>query len=213
MHARAAILAMAGCLLGAAACDDEVPTVPEPLAHEHAAVESSLSQSEVARVLDDLRRASAPWHDLDEAAADGYAANIGCIDERVAGVPLADARGMGYHFAGGAAFDDEVDLVRPELLVYGRHPSSGKLKLGGFDYFIPASATYPAPGDGGTPPRFEELLDLPFTWSAAFGGWMLHIWPWWHNPDGMFDNFNPTVPVCECDLSPTVPLCFAPDLE
>ncbi len=196
---------VAAALLAVAACDQVGPTATS--AHQHASIEAS--QSEIARVLNDLRKASAAWHNLDKAAEDGYAFNIGCIDERVAGEPASGARGMGYHFAGGAAFDDFVDLVRPELLVYGRHPESGKLKLAGFDYFIPVSATYPAPEDDGTPPQFEELLDIPFTWMAAFQGWMLHIWPWWHNPDGMFDNFNSTVPLCECELSPEEPLCFA----
>lgn len=162
---------------------------------------SERAESEVARILDDLRRETAAWHDP-EKVPDRYSANLGCIDERVvAGVDPAEARGMGTHPFDPQALDDQVDLLEPETLVYGRNPNSGKQKLAAFDYFIPASETWPAPEDGGEPPVMPEL-EMPFTWSPAHGGWMFHIWLWWHNPDGTFANFNPTVPTCECELGP-----------
>lgn len=209
------VVTLSCLLLGAAlvllqtACADTVPTGAESSSHDHPDLETSVSRSEVAQVLNDLRRQTAAWHDLANAEAAGYAVNIGCIDERITGLSASDARGMGYHFAGGAAFDNVVDIVEPELVVYGQK-NNGTLRLAGFDYFIPASETYPPPPS--QPPVFPEL-DLPFTWSPQFGGWMFHIWPFWHNPDGMFDNFNPAVPLCDCQLPhpDTGPICYGPD--
>lgn len=181
----------------AIACTEEVPTATEPSPHDHPTIEADLSQSEVARALNDLRRHTAAWHNDAKAEEAGYTINIGCIDERVDGLPESEARGMGYHILNpdllfGPGEAGVSRLLEPELIVYGRNPNSGKLRLAGFDYFIPGTEI----GEFDPPPTLPEL-GLPFTWSEAFGGWMFHIWPWWHNPDGMFDNWNPAVPLCD----------------
>jgi hypothetical protein len=166
-------------------------------AHAHAAPHVA-DAALVAQALNDLRAATASWHNEKQLPA-GYDTPVGCIDERIMGVSPGSARGMGYHLADLALMDDHIDLLQPEVLVYGKNPANGKLRLAGFDYFIPASEMYPSPGDGGTPP---QILGMDYTWSEPHGGWMFHIWPWWHNPDGMFDNFNPAVPTCDCQLNP-----------
>lgn len=192
-------------LIGAVvvACESRQPTtVDSPLGHEHSAVPAfapiSIEHASLNKAIADLRRATADWHNPGKAEAAGYVAELGCIDERVMGLSEADARGMGYHvlnpdllFDGGA-----VDLYQPELIVYAENPANGKLTIAGFDYFVLGSDVGP---EGPAP----SLMGVEFTWSPmaanSLGGWMLHTWPWWHNPDGMFENFNPSVPTCGCD--------------
>jgi len=90
--------------------------------------------------------------------------------------------------------------------VYSRQGST--LRLGGFDDVVPGAAYPPpeSPDYPGQPPMLEGV-GLPLTWNESHGAWIIHTWPWLHNPDGMFDNFNPAVPLCECEISPTQPIC------
>jgi hypothetical protein len=194
-------LAPACAGLIAAGCSVDAPTRAESsVSHVHQPV-SAVQSAQLNQQLAELRRVTAAFHNPRKAQEAGYTLNVGCVDERVAGVPAEDARGMGDHVtvvdaSGNTPLltDDKVELLQPEFLVYGRQPGSGELKLAAFDYFVPASATWPSPENGGVPPT---LLGIPFRWSAAFNGWMFHIWLWWHNPDGMTVDFNPTVPLCE----------------
>lgn len=188
-------------------CSPEPPTVMESTsAHRHVVASSSLSPSELGKALAVLRMLSAQWHTYSNAAADGYVTAVGCIDERVI-AGTTDPRGMGFHFANLALFGDDMgSLYQPELVIYTADPTTGRAKLAGFDYFIPASARWPSPDAGGTAPILPEV-GLPYTWSPVHNGWMLHAWPWRHNPDGMFDNFNPEVPLCPCQLDPQTPAC------
>jgi hypothetical protein len=90
----------------------------------------------------------------------------------------------------------------------GRERPGGPLKFAGFDYFIPG-ALYPSPtspGYPGTPPLLEGL-GTPLMWNDAHAGWIAHIWLWEKNPDGIFENFNSEIELCECQISPAVPLC------
>ncbi len=86
--------------------------------------------------------------------------------------------------------------------------TSWGMRMAAFDYFIPGDF-YPAPTAAGYPghPPTIEGIGKELTWSDAHGGWVAHIWAWMHNPDGMFDNFNPDVPLCGCQISPTTNLC------
>ncbi len=74
-----------------------------------------------------------------------------------------------------------------------------------FDYFIPGAFL---PEDADPKPTVEGI-GIPMTWSDANQGWVVHIWAWKHNKDGMFDNYNPDVATCPCEISPesaSVPL-------
>jgi hypothetical protein len=207
MQTRSTLVFLVGAAVGMAACSTDQPTRNEsPAGHRHAAV-STLSPSQVAQALNDLRRLTAPWHNVEKAKAAGYKDLFGCVDERVvAGVSPSIARGMGFHVVNFGLLDDQAALLAPEFAVYDRDPNKGPARLMAFDYFIPASAKWPAPENGGNPPTLPEL-GMPFTWSPAHNGWMFHIWPWAENPDGMFDNFNPKVPLCDCELNPQTGAC------
>lgn len=171
---------------------------------------SAVAQASNAQALNDLRKLTAPLHDLDAALAAQYSLLVaqpltaadGCISDPNAG-------GMGYHYSRfNNLGDNSINLLNPEFLVYAPTdaPSAGgdqKRRLGALEYFIPYSTTWPGPDDAGFV-RAPNLSDFPsfaglpsMNMSATpFGGWALHIWLWENNPAGMLMNFNPSVPQC-----------------
>ncbi len=203
---RGLLLALAFVLIGGC---ERIPSGPAlATSHDHGEFAANLSPSEIAQSLKALRAHTAGWHHPDKAEAAGYTLPVGCTDERTEGLSAFDARGMGFHTLNPGLIDAQSRLLDPELIVYALEPASGKLKLAGFDYFIPG-AFYPGPASvdyPGQPPVLEGL-GTPLLWNDAHAGWIAHIWPWLHNPDGMFDNFNSNVALCECEISPTTPLC------
>jgi hypothetical protein len=206
----ALLVALAVVLAG---CNTESPLPTDHhLAHEGGLMLSDLSQSSSAQALNDLRQLTAPLHDTAQAIAAGFVlfkappltADDGCISSATAG-------GMGYHYVNARSNnlgDDSVSLLDPEFLVYA--PTNAPIvggeqgrRLAAFDYFIPYSAKWPGPDDPNfkRKPRLSDfstmrgLPDREFA-SSRFQGWMFHIWLWEHNPDGMFANWNTSVPLC-----------------
>ena len=135
-----------------------------------------------------VRRATAKYHDVNVAIADGYAPTDAC-DE------IPDG-GMGYHYVNPAlAMDSEINLLTPEVLMYA---SSGNgLRLVGVEYFRGVGAP-DAPVPNPAPPA-PVLFGLPF--DGPMPGHIpgmpphydLHVWIWQPNPSGMFAMWNPNV--------------------
>jgi hypothetical protein len=193
------------------ACNADSPVLADThLAHENGLVLSSLSKTTEAQALSELHKFSASFHSMKQAekaeyklfALEPLTAADGCISDKVEG-------GMGYHYSRMDNLgDDMVSLLDPEFLVYA--PENGpqksgevKTKLAGFDYFLPYSDKWPGPEN----PNFKrppELHDFPTMKAlpnikfapSRFGGWMVHIWLWEPNPDGMYANWNRAVPLC-----------------
>jgi len=207
---RGALLCTALFAFALAGCTQDTATpVERPMA---GLALSSISQNAAnAQALDDLRRMTAPLHDVDAALAAQYGlfaappltAPDGCISDMAAG-------GMGYHYTRGNNLgDDMIVLLDPEFLVYAptKAPAKGgevRRRLAALEYFIPYSAKWPGP-QGPNFTRAPSLHDFP-TMTALpdialaptrFGGWAIHIWLWENNPDGMFMNYNTSVPLCE----------------
>lgn len=119
--------------------------------------------------LAEVRRATAQYHDIERALADGYALGSGCVPN------------MGFHYTRGiAAGQDDLDPLAPEILVYAPR-KNGSLQLVAVEYASWASAelfgrTFDAPHPAGGPP-FHTL----------------HAWIWRGNPDGVFAPMNPNV--------------------
>ena len=140
---------------------------------------------EISQQLSDLRAFTAPFHNFDKAVDYGYS-NPGpgvCVSDPVRG-------GMGYHYAYSKKdliSDGEVNLLEPEFLVYAPKENGG-VKFSALDYFVPYTTWSHA-----EPP---SLLGVPFAREDAFQAYVLHIWLYWHNPAGMFENYNPAVPLC-----------------
>ncbi len=171
---------------------------------------SAVAQASNAQSLNDLRRLTAPLHDLDAALAANYSLLIaapltapdGCISDMTAG-------GMGYHYSHFDNLgDNSIDLLNPEFLVYAptKAATAGDVprRLAALEYFIPYSTVWPGPLDAGfvRAPRlsdFSSFAGLPGVSMSPtrFGGWAIHIWLWENNPGGMLTNFNMSVPKCE----------------
>lgn len=132
--------------------------------------------------LTELRLATASFHSLPNAIEAGWTEDItGCLANPALG------GGMGHHYVNwNIFFDDEVDALQPELLVYVPTPNGG-LKLGAVEYVVFDSAL-----NGPVP----ELFGQTFHFNPAIQAWVLHVWLWRGNPDGLFADWNPTV---SCD--------------
>jgi len=122
-----------------------------------------------------LRNATAAYHSLDAAEADGFVPLLSCFD--------SPAGGMGQHFFIPSRMG-VVKLTEPTALVY--EVRDGRYQLVAVEYIVPG------PSDLVVPP----LLGQPFTYLSALGVWKLHAWVWRPNPDGMFKDYNPDVRPC-----------------
>lgn len=181
------------------------------MSHPGSLMLSDLTQAGSADALAALRQITASFHDLGAAKGAGYGlltappatAQDGCISD-------AGAGGMGYHYTrGNNLADDSITLLDPEFLVYAptdapRVDGVAMTRLAAVEYFLPFSTKWPGPSDPSfvkAPtlhdfPTTSDLPDVAFTPTSRFGGWMFHIWLWENNPDGMFENFNASVPLC-----------------
>ena len=192
-----------------AACSSDSPLPTGHMSHPGSISLSDLEHSADAQALASLKQLTSKFHDVDAATNAEYhlfsnplTAADGCISD-------ASAGGMGYHYGRlNNLGDDAIDLLDPEFLVYAPKDGPGvdgtaRRRLAAFDYFIFYSSKWPGPDDPSfkRPPSFHDfpttqsLPDIAFA-PSRFGGWMIHIWLWENNPDGMFANFNSSVPLC-----------------
>lgn len=174
MKRTAQLLAAIALLSG---CGAE-PTTTETTTHIQLQAASGTAED---RDLAALRRATAPFHNFDKAAAAGWSTQITpCMTDA--------AGGMGFHYGNLALIDGSVHVEEPELLLY-EPEQSGRLRLVAVEYIIP----YTAHSRSATPP---VLFGQEFQQVDAFQLWGLHAWVWKHNPSGMFASWNPLV-TCE----------------
>jgi hypothetical protein len=145
-----------------------------PLAASAPTPTDSLSTA-TRRELGQVRSATAKYHDLDKAIADGYV-NIDVF------VP-----GQGFHYLKPSLVDGTFELDKPELLVYALDPTDKRLRLVSVEYAVPLALSATAP---------EGFSGEDDVWSvnSDFGLWTLHCWVWLQNPNGIFAEFSPRVP-------------------
>ncbi len=125
------------------------------------------NSADVQRDLARARRATARYHDLDAALADGFVnTGLPCIE------------GQGFHYVNPGRIGT-LDVDSPQVLVYA--PGN---RLVGLEWIMPASLV------GGVPPT---LFGETFHGSAAGGLFFLHVWAWQANPDGMFADSHPLI--------------------
>ena len=177
MRARTAIAAVVA--LAAATVGTVVTAVP-----------GSAAQDDLAQV----RSATAQYHDVAAATADGFgelhdAANIACIAK-------AGVGGMGVHYVLGARVGDPaIRAAEPELVIY-RLDGNGRKHLAAVEYVVLADDWANA-GHSAAPALFGRTFTLvpsPNRYGLpAF--FELHAWIWDTNKAGMFADYNPDV-VC-----------------
>lgn len=124
--------------------------------------------------LEEVRHATARFHDVDRAVAEGYV-DIGLF------IP-----NMGWHYLKQSLLDSNFDAEEPELLVYADAPCDGKRRLVAVEYAVPLNLSKKAPT--GFIGRADEWVV-----NNAFQLWTLHAWVWEFNPDGVFAATNPRV--------------------
>ncbi|MFN0030381.1 MAG: hypothetical protein ACKV2O_24775 [Acidimicrobiales bacterium] len=134
-----------------------------------------------------IKEATKRYRNPEAAIADGYLSSETCVE-------LPGVGGMGYHYVKPPLIDSTVDPTQPEVLVYYRTKSGGKLRLGAVEYFVPD-----ADQDPGTD------SDRPYLFDHGFEGPMpghepgmpihfdLHAWIYKDNPAGTLADWNPIV--------------------
>jgi len=139
--------------------------------------------------LDDVRAATGQYHELPSAINDGF-------------VPFAldgsdtptcfesETGGMGVHYVRNV--DDVVDHRDPEAMVY-ELTETGQPRLVAVEYVVPEEFVEDADGDVVALP---SLHGQDFHKHATLPLYILHVWLWEENPDGLFADFNPTLAAC-----------------
>ncbi len=137
--------------------------------------------------LAEVKRATAKYHRLEVALADGYIPfgdPLPCVENPGVGT-------MGYHYYNPTLlFDGVLDPTRPELLVYA--PYGKGVRLGAVEYMMPVSTWT----GSGAPDLFGKPFDGPMAEhepNTSGVHYDQHAWIWAHNPDGVLATWNPSV--------------------
>jgi hypothetical protein len=132
--------------------------------------------------LNQVRKATASFHSLKNAAEAGYAdSGLPCFDD--------PSGGMGFHWVRGP-LDDAPQANSPDALVYEPGPD-GQLRLVAVEYLMAYDAS-----PNHAPQLFGQTfheLNLP---QFGLHVWELHAWIWRPNPAGTFADFNARVASC-----------------
>lgn len=162
-----------------AACEgasEVTPTGPTPDAAESA--RSEAGEAEMRTALATFRRATARYHRVEAAIADGFVQILPCQAN-------PDGRGaLGIPYARLDRFDTVIDLAKPEILFYEPR-RNGELRLVGGEPVVPIEAW---PDDD--PP---SLFGREFHRNEEHGLYGLHMWIWRPSPDGVFSFWNANV--------------------
>ncbi len=133
-----------------------------------------------------VRAATAAYHDVAIAEADGYVLlsfYAQCVKDPILGA-------MGYHYINVSLIDLTIDPLQPEAMVY-TPDESGQLQLTSVEYMIPV-----VDWNAAHPGVWPTILGQPYNLNVAAGKYTLHAWIWHPNPAGMFASFNPKL---SCD--------------
>ncbi len=194
------VLAVRGAAAGPAAPPAQAAEAAAAAGHQHpAAATSGGGGKGLANQLAKARLATARYAtSLKAAKADGYGIITRMIPD------------MGYHFLNPTI--QGFDVTKPHILVYERR--GGAWTLGALEWVFPSTPTTP-PLPGATYGSFGAAChykDGTFVFAsaqdqcarrspqtgAAFNFWhpdlvTLHVWLWYHNPDGLYSGTNPLV--------------------
>ena len=139
-------------------------------------------------LIDDVRRATKDFLDVNAAIAAGYGPAGGCVSGPENGA-------MGLHFANPALVGDGLlDADQPDILMYELR--NGRMRLLGVEFLVIAEAWHK------THPETPSLKGQQFHYVGSpnrYGlppFYELHVWAWRENPSGTFVDWNPRV---SCD--------------
>jgi hypothetical protein len=132
-------------------------------------------------LLAEIRAATAQYQNVEAAIADGYVAATPCLPNE------------GIRYRKLALIDGVVDPTQPELLLYEVLPN-GKLHLAAVQFLVVAAAwdaIHTSPPTLGEQ-AFMDRRSPPFV-APPFPNYALVVWAWLHNPNGIYELFNPEV--------------------
>ena len=182
-------LLLAGVAIALVAACSPAPDVPTATTHAssvHSAhgaasrINNGDLTPEQKQAVAEVRNATQRFHDIAFATA---ANGGGYTMQFPAGCAASPDGGQGFHYLNNGLVDANVELLRPELVMYEPGPN-GQMNLVGVDYIVPLALS-------ATPPT---LLGVPFApLGPPLNVWALHIWAWRPNPSGMFEPWNPKV--------------------
>jgi hypothetical protein len=149
------------------------PVVAAEAGHDHASP---------ARLVQLVRDATRQYVDVNAATAAGYQPFLGCVSGQ-------DHGAMGQHYVNGVyAGDGEIDVSRPEALIYESSPAG--LQLLGVEFLVFADAWLK---NHTGPPVLEGqtflFVDSPNRYNLP-AHFELHVWAWRDNPNGAFVDWN-----------------------
>lgn len=133
----------------------------------------------VTQMIEQVRELTLPLRDHQAALEEGWDTDIsGCVQHPTEG-------GMGHHFGRMPFFDEVVDHLEPEVLLF-IPDENGDMELLGVEYIVP----FEAHGPDEEPP---VLFNQTFHANHEQEIWALHVWTEKENPKGLFYDWNPTV--------------------
>jgi hypothetical protein len=180
-----------GAVVLTAACSPtpEAPTAAAELSAAHAGhVMARVSNNgdltpEQKQAIAEVKNATQRFHDIAIATRPTAQGGGGYTQQFPAGCAASPDGAQGFHYLNPDLVDANVELLRPELVMYEPAPN-GQMNLVGVDYIVPLALSATAP----------TLLGQPFTaLGPPLNVWALHIWGWRPNPSGMFGLWNPKV--------------------
>jgi len=139
-----------------------------------------------AKLVQDVRKATRTFLDVNNAGPAGYGPAFGCVTG-------PDHGAMGIHYVNGALVGDgEINVETPEALIY--EPVGNARRLVGVEYIVDA-ATWMA-AHNNVPPSLDGQ-DFQFVGAPNRFGlnpfFELHVWAWRDNPQGAFVDWNNAV--------------------
>ena len=164
---------------------DTVATTPTPTSgYDHEGHDATMSAADRAAA----QVATAGYQDVQTAEAAGYASSLdtlGCFQDAALG-------GMGVHYINPTLMDADVDITKPEALVYELDADGKIAGLVAHEYIVPIEAWTSA-----TPP---SLFGVSFHRHPTLPLWVLHAWLWKDNSTGIFQDWNPAVRQCPSNV-------------
>lgn len=137
----------------------------------------------------DVRAATARFHDLDVALAEGYVLFYRCTEQPGVGT-------MGQHYANLdlVVGDPSIDPLRPEVLVYEPKENGDGYRLVAVEY-VTIQELWAGANGSATPTVLGQELVLVGA-GNRYGMptfYQRHVWLWEPNPNGIFSDWNPNV--------------------
>jgi hypothetical protein len=173
-------LALVPALVLAAACGGDRAVAPAARQQLEARLANAPAPAGAQQALALLRRATARYHEIDAALADGFVFFHGCEVR-----PGEGAVGVLYvHIE--RLMDGVIDPSQPDALVYEpARTAAGKPRLVAAELAVPIALW--------NQPHAPTFLGAEFQTEEEFGVYGLHVWIWRNNPEGLFAEANPHV--------------------